>query len=378
VKKTLLYLHDGRSVYDEFFIGFLKEHYDVHFASFSRAGVRRVSERTGVSVHHLPEMPLELRVHDTVRGMALTGFRTAVLGATVRSIRPDVLLACWATTYGFYVSASGAGPYGLMVWGSDVLVQPRYIPVRAFASRALRKAERVFLDSDVQRRAAIGLGCEPGRIVKFPWADLGWLLKMKVEKDMVRSGLGIPHGCKLVVFDRRHDPIYDPTTLVRAAAIVVRAHPEAFFLIAGEGRLTGRLKDMASELGLGRNARFTGWVERPRLAEYVASSDIYVSTSLSDGTSASLLEAMALGVPPVVTAIPGNLEWVLDGVNGLVFERGDEKGLASAVTRLLRDEVLRASLGERARATVAERADWRRSSLLFLQGLRDVEAARER
>jgi glycosyltransferase involved in cell wall biosynthesis len=76
-------------------------------------------------------------------------------------------------------------------------------------------------------------------------------------------------------------------------------------------------------------------------------TDVYVSTSLSDGTSVSLLEAMASGAFPVVTDIAANKEWIADGINGFLVPIEDEASLANKIVQSLRDE----ELTERARHT---------------------------
>ena len=377
-KKLLLYFHDGKSVYDDFFLKFLTEHFDVHFATFSKSGAERIGRNDAVKVHLLRELPLELPVHDTIRGLAMTPFRVPIFGLTVKTISPDVLVACWATTYGFYAHASRSGAYALMGWGSDILLQPNYLPLKALATGALKGATKVFLDSDVQELAAIHLGCNRGAIIKFPWVNLSWLTVLHVDKETFRRGLGIGSDDKIVIFNRRHDPVYDPGTFVDAAAEVLANHPKVFFLMAGQGRLSLELKEKVRRRALGDRFKFLGWVEKFKLAEYVGASDIYASTSLSDGTSASLLEAMALGVVPVVTRISGNREWVSDGVNGLLFDKKDVHGLAASISRLLDDEAFRKSVGVEARKTVMARADWKVSSRSFLAGLRAVEEIRKR
>ena len=63
--------------------------------------------------------------------------------------------------------------------------------------------------------------------------------------------------------------------------------------------------------------------------------DIYLSASLSDSTSVALLEAMAVGLFPVVSSIEGNREWITDGVNGVMFEPGSPQSLADALNRAI-------------------------------------------
>jgi len=375
-KKVLLYFHDGKSVYDDFFLNFLKDHYEVHFASFSKTGVERIARRTGVRTHWLKEPPLELRVHDTIRGLALTPVRVPIFAAAVREMEPDVLLACWATTYGFYAAASLARPYGLMAWGSDILLQPKYFPLRAFASNALRNAARVFLDSGIQEKAAVRLGCRKGVVVKFPWVDLRWLSEVKVDEEEYRRRMCAGKGAKVVMFNRRHDPVYSPATFIEAARQIAPEREDVVFVMAGEGRLTGELKKKVKDLGLERRFRFLGWLERDEMAKYAAASDIYVSTSYSDGTSASLLEAMALGLVPVVSDIEGNREWVTHGEEGYLFRPGDSSALAHYVGKLLDDGGRAKAMGEAARAKVMAKADWAKSSRLFLDSLWSLERDR--
>jgi glycosyltransferase involved in cell wall biosynthesis len=91
---------------------------------------------------------------------------------------------------------------------------------------------------------------------------------------------------------------------------------------------------------------------------YLNASDLYVSSSLSDGTSLSLLEAMACGLPVVVTDVPAILEWVVNGENGLVVPRRSIDELAEAIIYLLQREDVRKEMGEKNIAIAKERADW--------------------
>jgi glycosyltransferase involved in cell wall biosynthesis len=94
------------------------------------------------------------------------------------------------------------------------------------------------------------------------------------------------------------------------------------------------------------------------MATWLRASDLYVSNSFSDGASLSLLEAMSCGLPVVVSDVPALLEWVTDGVNGLVVPRGDSAALARAMVRLVEDDAARGRMGRENRAIAVQRADW--------------------
>src|SRR5215467_6515815 len=97
------------------------------------------------------------------------------------------------------------------------------------------------------------------------------------------------------------------------------------------------------------------------LAERLGRADLYVSASLSDSTSVSLLEAMASGAVPVVSDIEGNREWVHDGEGARMFAPGDPGALTRAVEAALADESWRGRAREHNRAVVERRGDHARN-----------------
>jgi len=89
--------------------------------------------------------------------------------------------------------------------------------------------------------------------------------------------------------------------------------------------------------------------------DYLQQADLFVLPSRAEGISNALLEAMACGLPVVVSDIPGNVDVIEPGRNGLLFTVDDHGSLASAVTLLLTQRDLRGRLGRAARQTVENR-----------------------
>ena len=142
-------------------------------------------------------------------------------------------------------------------------------------------------------------------------------------------------------------PVKDPVTLVQAAVYVRRALPEATFLLVGEGRLRPSLEDRIKKEGLGDAVRLVG--AQADVRPFLAAADIGVLTSRSEGASNSLLEYMAMGLPAVVSDIPGNHE-MLDGV---FFEPRNPKDLGDKILELWGDTGLRERLGRDYRQRIA-------------------------
>jgi glycosyltransferase involved in cell wall biosynthesis len=134
--------------------------------------------------------------------------------------------------------------------------------------------------------------------------------------------------------------IYNVSLLIRAIPMVLKEEPKARFLIAGDGPERKNLEKETKDLNLGSTIQFLGRISHDAMPGLLTQADIYVSTSLYDGTSISLLEAMASGAFPVVTDIPSNREWVTDGENGFLIPTDEEKFLAERIVEAIRDQEL--------------------------------------
>jgi len=138
---------------------------------------------------------------------------------------------------------------------------------------------------------------------------------------------------------------------LRIAARIHQRHPEVEFLLAGDGPLRSELEQEARSLGLGSQVAFLG--DRRDVAAVLASMDVAVLTSDSEGLSNVILEAMAASVPVVAYDVGGNGELV-NAERGQTVRAGDEEGFATAVEHLLERPALREELGRNARAFVEE------------------------
>jgi glycosyltransferase involved in cell wall biosynthesis len=148
-------------------------------------------------------------------------------------------------------------------------------------------------------------------------------------------------------------PVKEPETLVRAAAQVCAQHPDVTFHIAGEGELQPGLERLVRKLGM--EGRFLLPGARADVPAFLASLDVAVLCSRSEGMSNAVLEYMAAGRPIVATAVGGNVELLTDGVTGLLVPPSDATSLATAIDRLLGDRALAARLGDAARRRARQR-----------------------
>jgi glycosyltransferase involved in cell wall biosynthesis len=111
-------------------------------------------------------------------------------------------------------------------------------------------------------------------------------------------------------------------------------------------------------LNLGTSVQFLGGIPHKEMPNLLAKSDIFVSTSPNDGTSVSLLEALASGTFPVVTDIPANREWIVDGDNGFLVPKENENLLAKKIVEAIRDRKLLREAFDKNRIIIKQRAFW--------------------
>jgi phosphatidylinositol alpha-1,6-mannosyltransferase len=134
--------------------------------------------------------------------------------------------------------------------------------------------------------------------------------------------------------------------LLHAAALLRRALGEVFRVdIVGTGDAERSLREECQALGLDGIVTFRGVVGREEMPRVYREADIFVLPSHNEGMSIALLEAMASGLPVVVTPAGGSEELVRDGENGLIVPWADHEGLAAALRRLVAESGLRKAMG---------------------------------
>ncbi|MGE0682653.1 MAG: glycosyltransferase [Candidatus Binatia bacterium] len=138
---------------------------------------------------------------------------------------------------------------------------------------------------------------------------------------------------------------YDAT--LELARRLRHSHPEALFLIVGDGPLRAALTERIDALGLNVQVQLLG--ERRDITHLLAAADFYLNTSASEGLSNSVMEAMAAGVAVVAAAAGGTTELIEDGTTGLLFTPGKLDGAEEKLNWVMENTALRAELGVQAR-----------------------------
>lgn len=284
------------------------------------------------------------------------------LEAVLRQIRPDVVHAGPVPSCGYLAALAGFHPLLLQSWGSDILAtHERDARLQEAIKTALLGCDALFCDCDAVRLKVQELGGPSGdRIVQFPWG---------VELDRFRTGPGARIRESLgwqrnfvVLSTRSWESIYGIDVLLEAFQLASRREPRLRLLLLGGGSLAAQVEAQIARCGLMPFVHTPGRVEHHLLPEHFRSADLYMSCSHSDGSSVSLLEAMATSLPVLVTDAPANREWVTPGENGWLGAPSDVSSFAAGILRAAAASPgERKAMGAANRRLVERRADWHRN-----------------
>jgi glycosyltransferase involved in cell wall biosynthesis len=175
------------------------------------------------------------------------------------------------------------------------------------------------------------------------------------ESEAWRESHGIAPSARVVIYVGRLSHEKGLRPLIGGFARAARQVPEALLALVGDGALRPELETLARQAKLHPGQiRFVGRVAASEIPFWLRASDIFSLTSPSEGFACALLEAMSVGLPSVVSAIPANLQLIDEGVHGLTVPYDGEEAIAEAFLKLFRDAEMRRKMGNAAHLRAVE------------------------
>lgn len=298
--------------------------------------------------------------------------------AILDRLQPDVVLAGPVQSCGFMTAIAAFHPFLLMSWGSDILVDSERDDLWRWMTRyTLERSDMLLCDCDAVRlKTQQILPYSDSRVVQFPWGiDLHQFAPGQ-SALLLRDLPGWDDGF-IVLSTRSWEHVYGIDTLVAGFAEAYRHNPKLRLILLGNGSCAEEINRLIQAHHLDEVVLRPGRVSQADIPQYFRAADLYVSCAHSDGSSISLVEAMASGLPAVVTEGPGNREWIVPSENGWLTPVGD----ASAVSKSI---LCAASLGAihrrqmagRNRSRAEERANWDLNSIKLIEALEHLGVRR--
>jgi len=304
----------------------------------------RVLAEQGLELGFLPLQQVNdqdfARAHPTVELLVSPGLpegaETAQLDGAEPHVRglckawsPDVILAGPLTDAGYLAVHIDSDRTLLMSWAFDVLHEPgNRAGARERLQVALHRGRHLFTDCQALADQCQALaGRKYANVCVLPWGLAAG------DKPVPRTGrrqqLG-DEGAKVIIYTRGFEPVHQSLAVIEAFC---RAHAQDCTLrlwLAGSGGMRDQVEKLVDASGLRPVVRFLGQLDQSELAGCLVEADAYLTYSLSDGSSLSLLQAMHAGLSCIVSDLPGNREWVTPR-GGWLVPLGEPEALARAI-----------------------------------------------
>ena len=357
----LLYFSRDYTPHDHRFLASLaKTEHQVYFLRLERRG------------QQLEDRPLPPEVQQVIWKGGRAPFRWGDFPAlwldfkrVVRQIQPDLVHAGPVPNVAFLAASSGVHPLVSMSWGSDLLLDVEHDRWQNWCARfALQRTAVLTGDCQAVKEKATALGFPEARVVLFPWGidldlfspgpDLNFRSRRRWEDAFVLLSL------------RNWEPVYGVDVLVRAFAQAAKKAPELRLVLLGGGSQAGLVQKIIYDSGLQDRVYLGGLVKNTELPEFYRAADLYLSASHSDGSSVSLMEALACARPVLVSDIPGNKEWITPDQEGWYFADGNVEALAEGILKAVYERKNLPDMGAAARRLAEKRADWSKNFLKLL------------
>jgi L-malate glycosyltransferase len=279
----------------------------------------------------------------------------------LKSIAPDVVTAHYASSGGLVAWLSGFRPYVVTIHGGDLIDRYRRLVGRFILKRVLGAAAAVNPVCRHMSGIIESLGVRPERIEPLTFG-------IELDRFVYHpSDNPLSAGVKVICTRSLNKTLYDIPTVIRGVAEARRLGLDAELTLPAGGKFQSDFERLGDELGMGEAISFGGGYEMSELPEMLAQNTVYVSASIFDGASLSLMEAMAGGLFPVVSDIPANREWLQDGKTGLLFPTGDWKCLGRLLASLRQEvDMVRQGCADNRDAALA-RADRSKNMQRFME-----------
>jgi L-malate glycosyltransferase len=284
-----------------------------------------------------------------------------------KEIQPDLVHAGPIQTCAFIAILSGFRPILTMSWGFDLMDDVHTNKWWEFVTRYTLKRSTFFTsDANVTRDKAIAYGMNPEKTIVFPWGvDLEHFSMRNAEGRMAEEGF-------VLFCNRAWETRYGVDVLARAFVKVAQQREDIRLILLSEGSQGANIRRILQSGGVEEYVTFGGQVSQVDLPRWYHMANLYISPSHVDGSSVSLMEALACGLPCLVSDIPANKEWVFENKNGWLFRDGDADHLAEKILAAINQRENLPQVGRASRSEAEKRADWKKNAGALMQVYRSL------
>lgn len=200
----------------------------------------------------------------------------------------------------------------------------------ALGKYTLKRADTIRVGTTTDKNSIASIGVNKEKIHIIP-VNLNLEKFFKGDGKDTRGQLLEGKLKNIIMFVGRLSKEKDLPTLISAFNIVCRQNPDALLVIIGSGAQEQRLKELTKSLNLAEHIKFLGNIDHDDLPDSLAAADVFVISSLFEGTCIAMAEALAVGVPVVSTNVAGARDLIIEGETGFVVAQRDSNKMAERI-----------------------------------------------
>ena len=252
-------------------------------------------------------------------------------------------------------------PHFLLSFGYDLQIHFKKIELLLKKMQGSARGG-IIVDNYVNLNKLLDLGFKKDRIHYIPWGvEKDWLEKKPTHKINLKK--------PVFISPRSHEKLYRIDVVIKVFNNFYQNNPKSRLLLLGEGSKTKSVVRLVNKLNLDEAVDIVGRVSEKEYKKYLKKSDFYISASEVDGSSVSLLQAMALGVIPIVSDIPANSQWVKEGGTGYKFALSSPELEVTEIIKNIKTNNLN-EISSNCQRIVSSNADWSKNFPKLIKFLR--------
>jgi L-malate glycosyltransferase len=352
----LLLIADGRSIHTQRWAEYFAQRgHVIHLITYDSMNrlIEGVTEHVLISHwknHYLSFIPRHLTIKKLVK-----------------LIKPDLIHAHFIAKYGFHIPDLRFKPTIVSAWGDDVLILPKKSRLIYYVTKkVLESVDLIYAVShNIRKHIIDDFEIRESKVHYLPFG---------IDTDIFSPDpdASQKNGVVIEIFSNRgFFPVYDNETLIRGFALAYAKKPALRLTLKGEGPLEQEVRNLAVSLGLSDVVTFRKKTSYDDVPGDYRAADVFITTSISDGTPVSILEAMASALPCIATNVGGIPEWIEHTETGLLIQPKSPENVAEAILSLAADPSLRSRLGSAAREVIVKNGQW---NILMAQAEKDYLA----
>ncbi len=318
---------------------FINRGHEVYLISGDSSRLEYRIDVPGLKVFYLPERKLKNKILSVSINLIRLPFIYSKLKKILYEIKPDIVHAHQVHPYGFWAALTNFTPFIVTPIGSDVIIYAmRYRIYRKMAKYVFNKANIVTGDSLVLKKCCLKIGLKDDKYYLIQnGVNLSIFTPNKDGSEkLLRNKLGIPADAPIVFYARGFTPLYNVDKIIQAIPAVLKEIPSCKFLFARHfGYMDNILRGLVKKINVSDAVIFLGFIQHRDMPKFMKISNIFISVPSSDSSPSSIYEAMACGVPTIISKLPWTDYAMRHLQNTYMIDKINPQSISDAIIHLL-------------------------------------------